>query len=439
MKTVFTDIEKELDLKNYTIAALLWNFYIFVTWLIFVTQRNQELIRKRNVPACMVQFIAAWGTSNIWLAKMTAWPYVYFCIPQPLLLFVSYVFSVNWMLSYNFRAIILLNEFYANKLATFQNSNGANVEKLLETLKLNRAEKFIFALQKKLLKSSNTLQRTPSSNELKLGIVEKAGLTHTYSTRVVFKAATWTTVFGTALFLLAMGYTYQFGPSSVDPNFHARAIDYIPLFILSALHFFSIPYFLYLIRSVSDSLYIKLEQTVTLATYIPCFTMWLLTYFIPLFEGIFWIGPNIWLLIIHFVAHTSLFTIPGIYALIKGNRKPIDNTVESFQRVLNDKELFQRLKKILAQDFCVENALFYEEYMALFPSATTSKISHAISTPEGARRHVQYIVKAFIVNGALHELNLTSATKKAVLAEAQKGNYSVEILERAKNEVVQLM
>ncbi|KAI9141910.1 hypothetical protein BKA69DRAFT_1166290 [Paraphysoderma sedebokerense] len=383
MKTVFTDIEKELDLKNYAIAALLWNFYIFTTWLIFI--------------------------------------------------------GINWMFSYNFRAVILLNEFYANKLATFQNSNSANIEKLLGTLKLNRAEKFIFKLQKKLLNADKRMQRSPSESELRQGLVEKAGLTQSFNVAVVLKAVAWTSLFGVFLFLLTMGYTYQFGPASLDPNFKSNGIDYIPVFLFSVLHVMSIPYFLYLIRSVSDSLYIKLEQTVTLAAYIPGFIMWLLTYFVPFFERLFWVGPNIWLLLVLFVAHTALFTIPGIYALLKGNKKPIDNSVESFQRVLNDKELFQRLKKVLAQDFCVENALFYEEYMALFPNATASRISHAISTPEAARRHVQYIVKTFIVNGALHELNLTSATKKAVLAEAQKGNYSVEILERAKNEVVQLM
>ncbi|KAI9144197.1 hypothetical protein BKA69DRAFT_846501 [Paraphysoderma sedebokerense] len=187
----------------------------------------------------------------------------------------------------------------------------------------------------------------------------------------------------------------------------------------------------------------KLEQILAISAFYPLFFLFIVTYFVRPVASVFWFGHNFWLFILLFITHTISIACPALYALLRQRGSDqkmilIAHNMDSFLRVLNNKDLFQKFKHILAEDFSIENALFWEEYNALIPS-NSSKTTHTILDADAARRQVQYIVNTFILPGSPHELNLSARTRKAIVQQATKNNYNTDILEPAKNEVIQLM
>ncbi|KAI9144199.1 RGS domain-containing protein [Paraphysoderma sedebokerense] len=179
----------------------------------------------------------------------------------------------------------------------------------------------------------------------------------------------------------------------------------------------------------------KLEQTTALMLFYPIFAIFLASYALKP-----WFGHVIFIIALITINHTVSITIPALYAFFRGGHENIhvEQSMESFQRVLNDRDMFQRFKIILAEDFSIENAMFLEEYNTLAPNST-SKTTQTILDAESTKKHIEYIVNNFIISGSPYELNLSSKTRKSIISEAKKDNYTIEILEPAKNEVTQLM
>ncbi|KAI9144175.1 hypothetical protein BKA69DRAFT_1056108 [Paraphysoderma sedebokerense] len=131
-----TMTSEEDQVRNYLAVAISWNVYLLSSTLLFWTQRKKEIIRKRNVTICMVQVVAVFGASNVWLAKLLVWPYVFFSVPWLLLLFTNYFCSISWQLTYFLRATILLNEYYTNRLGAMLNHKTNNMEHIVKQLGL---------------------------------------------------------------------------------------------------------------------------------------------------------------------------------------------------------------------------------------------------------------------------------------------------------------
>ncbi|KAI9144184.1 hypothetical protein BKA69DRAFT_1172963, partial [Paraphysoderma sedebokerense] len=425
--------------RNYLGTVITWNLYLISTTALFLAQQKKEMIRKRNVAICMVQVVSVFGASNVWLAKLLFWPQVSVSVPWLLLLAANYFFAISWQLSYYLRAIILLNEYYTNRLGAIINNRLINMEIILRELGLNRAERLIFALQRKIVDTG--FYRSDSKRQDRYQLIQETGIQTTFGLRTVMKCVCWTLLFECLLYLMVIGYTSGFTAAALNPRFSAYGRDWIPMYIFSGIYFLLLPYFLYVLRNVQDSFYMRLEQTIVLATYAPCYALWMLTFLVPAWTKAIWPGPNIWLVFLGVVCHTISIAFPAMYEFLRGRKDQkilLSYTLEAFQKVLNDRSLFSQLKDILAEDFCIENALFYEEYICLFPTDSQNS-SYITENPESVHRHVFHIVQTFIAPGSPHELNLTSHARKEIMNAIHDQNFSIEILEPARKEIVQLM
>ncbi|KAI9144176.1 hypothetical protein BKA69DRAFT_1172956 [Paraphysoderma sedebokerense] len=411
------------DVPAYITTVVVWNAYIICSTILFCALQKKDFIRKRNVTACLFQVFFSLWCGNVWLARLNLWPSISNSVPWIVAAVSNYVSVINWYFSYFTRTVILLNDYYSAKIASMINKKSGvkSEEDVLKLLCLNKGEKFALRLQKKLVtigqpsSSSHNRQETIALLTNKVGIVRGIGF------YALLKWFLYSTIVELIIVLVVTGYTFGFSTKALAPNLATNGLEWI----------------------VKDSLYLKLEQTVALVFFYPFFVLYFLTYYVRAVANVFTFGHTMWFVILLTIAHTTTVTAPALYALLKRDTSDqkalLNSSLESFSRVLNDPFLFGELKQILVENFSIENALFMEEYGALVPSGL-SKQTHTILDAEGTQLHIQSIIKNFIVSGAPNELNITSKTRRAIVAASQRGGQlSADILEPAKEEVVQMM
>ncbi|KAI9144177.1 hypothetical protein BKA69DRAFT_1172957 [Paraphysoderma sedebokerense] len=316
-------------------------------------------------------------------------------------------------------------------------------EDMLRMLCLSPAEKFAFNLQKKLINFGQPPSTFQDRQETVALLTNKVGVIKGIGFSALLKFFICLGIAEFFLVLIVLGYSGGYSNKALTPTFNAGGLEWLPLYILIVLFLSVVPAFAYLLRNVKDSLYLRVEQMTSFFLFFPFFILYLLTYFVRPVAAIFTFGQSIWLAMLITVLHTVTVTAPALYALLKsgsGDQKALlNNSVESFGRVLNDSFLFAELKKILVENFAIENALFLEEFDVLVPSVM-SRQTHTILDADGTQQQIQSIIRNFIVNGAPNELNITSKTRQAIVRAWQRGGQlSADILEPAKEEVVQMM
>ncbi|KAI9145079.1 hypothetical protein BKA69DRAFT_1122016 [Paraphysoderma sedebokerense] len=119
-------------------------------------------------------------------------------------------------------------------------------------------------------------------------------------------------------------------------------------------------------------------------------------------------------------------TVPTLVALVVHRKRQnllIDHSLDAFNKILNDRRLFAEFKQSLAEDFCIENGLFWEDWMEARQSLKNSV------------KHVQTIFPT----SANLELNVTATTKKKIAESIEQNILAAEIFAEAKAEVFQMM
>ncbi|KAI9144933.1 RGS domain-containing protein [Paraphysoderma sedebokerense] len=107
----------------------------------------------------------------------------------------------------------------------------------------------------------------------------------------------------------------------------------------------------------------------------------------------------------------------------------LNHTFETFEKILNDKKLFVEFKKSLAEDFCIENGLFWEDWRAL----------KSISDRTETERAVHAIYNKYIRQNAQYEINISSSTKSKFIKMIDSKSTDFSIVEEVKKEVFQMM
>ncbi|KAI9144201.1 hypothetical protein BKA69DRAFT_1148569 [Paraphysoderma sedebokerense] len=328
---------------------------------------------------------------------------------------------------------------------------------MLQLLCLSRAEKIAFKLQKKLISVGQPPLISQDRQETVALLTNKVGVIKGIGFPALLKFFIYLGIAEFFLVLIVIGYSGGYSNKALTPSFNAGGLEWIPLYFGIVVFLLAVPAFAYLLRNlnnehgygltkstqVKDSLYLRLEQTVAFTLFYPFFILYLLTYFVRPVAATFTFGYTFWLVILLTILHTVTVTTPALYVLFKKDSSDqkalLNNSLESFSRVLNDSFLFAELKKILVENFAIENALFLEEFDVLVPSGM-SRQTHTILDADGTQLQIQSIIRNFIVSGAPNELNITSKTRKAIVAAWQRGGQlSADILEPAKEEVVQMM
>ncbi|KAI9143698.1 RGS domain-containing protein [Paraphysoderma sedebokerense] len=148
-------------------------------------------------------------------------------------------------------------------------------------------------------------------------------------------------------------------------------------------------------------------------------------------------GDLVWLFSVVVICHTISVTAPvlGVDIMkLRPTKESVNNTLDNFNKILMDRRLFAQFKKSLAEDFSIENGLFFEDLLALENDENKRK-----NSPKLYEKSIIAIYQNYIKPGANHELNIAAPTRKKITQEIQAKNYKLEIYEQAKKEVCQMM
>ncbi|KAI9144196.1 hypothetical protein BKA69DRAFT_1056239 [Paraphysoderma sedebokerense] len=249
----------EEQYRNYSVAAILWNVYIISTTGLFLAQRRNDVIRKRSISCCMLQVICGIATSNSWLARVNFWPVITTHYPWIMIMIINYTFNLNWMLSYFLRTIILLNDYYTNRIGSIlqRKSDIENVDELLRQLQPSRAELIIFNIQKRFFNEDSQIDSEKEYLKYDRGRIleNRIGIKRNIGLRQVLKCTAVVTAVEVVLFLIVMGYSGGFSPNAIDPFFSAGGKEWMPIYAFVVLYLIAAAYFLYLLRNVSSKVF----------------------------------------------------------------------------------------------------------------------------------------------------------------------------------------
>ncbi|KAI9224593.1 hypothetical protein BC828DRAFT_395191 [Blastocladiella britannica] len=118
---------------------------------------------------------------------------------------------------------------------------------------------------------------------------------------------------------------------------------------------------------------------------------------------------------------------------LRRDRLPMQQTTESFQRLLADRELFAKFKKVLAEHFSLENGLFWDDFREIEESVSAHR-------PESAMREdLNRLYAQYIPPNSPRELNLMSSTRDTVMRDHAACRLSVTSFAPVKKEVFDMM
>lgn len=415
------------DEKNiyYGIQAFYYT-YMLSTLAVFLYHRNVEFIRIRQpllitlhtlVSLLICQnFLAYFYSFHIFAWNAFGGKHVAAYV-------VTYAANPFWLLFYFLRCISLVSAYYSNVI---QIRKGG--------VKLNIVEKLMF----RILSAISSNSRNNSTKNL-LGVDTSNETDHqivVIGPRTILKASIATLAVGVITLLIVLGYMGCYGHDGWCTNeyAHSTGLDFLPQYIFVAVYFLLIPYFLYLIHNVHESYFLKREFQVTLSTFFICFCVYLVDKFV-FYRRMVLIGENVWLFTCVLICHTFSVTLPAIFVTVQTfkQKNPImDCTLENLHKVLTDGRLFDQFKIILAEDFCIENGLFWNEVSRL------ESEFHQLQ-PQQLEKTVLIIFHKYIKPNANFELNITAGTRNMITQEISSKKIKHTIYDQAKKEVFQMM
>ncbi|KAI9145078.1 hypothetical protein BKA69DRAFT_1122015 [Paraphysoderma sedebokerense] len=423
---------------NYYTVVAICNVYMAFTLAILLATRHTEFLQKRQPVALLCHGVVATALMNDYLRLETFASVhgVTHTTRDVLNYAIQYLCAPAWTLFYFLRCISLVGQYYGNVMHIKES----------EVTKMNFVERI--TLQALRYFADAYKPKDTSSFSTEADILFKSGIDTTgiitITPRTILKIGGLTLCLGAAMLAGVLGYAGCYSSpvygQCFNEDIRKAGLDFLPIYILVIISFFVIPYFIFLIRKVKDSFYLRLEFQVTLAVFMVFFLLFALNeYRYSLFVNINPNGSRLWLLILVLLCHTASVTIPIIVALIRERKKKIvllDHSLEAFNKILNDRRLFVEFKKSLAEDFCIENGLFWDDLMALLQASADPS---SPKKPADINKAVLGIYSNYIKAGSRYELNISAGTKKKITQAITAKKYDLTILESAKNEVFQMM
>ncbi|KAI9144931.1 hypothetical protein BKA69DRAFT_645114 [Paraphysoderma sedebokerense] len=350
-------VDPETYTAYYTLVGV-YNAYMLSTTLVLWYFRRLEFLQKRQPLVLVFHAIVAWLTGNElvglftykeihWLNVKTGHIGTYV---------ILYTCTPLWLLCYFLRCISLVSQYYGNAIHVTETQ-------------LNLVERSIFRFLKFFARDKRvSFDTTSTSSTVKL--TENTNVV-TFKLKSFIKTISVVMIIEVVMLLIALGYTKCYNPDGKCLNLGARKAGYdmAAVFAFISIYVLLLPYFLYLIRKVKDSFFLRLELQITLCTFLVMFTLFIIDWYSTTFNTINPYHGYLWLLIGLLLCHTVSVVIPVIAAVVLkyGKEKVLLNhSIEACEKILNDRRLSVEFRKSLAEDFCIENGLFWEDWKGSF-------------------------------------------------------------------------
>ncbi|ORZ34572.1 RGS domain-containing protein [Catenaria anguillulae PL171] len=217
-------------------------------------------------------------------------------------------------------------------------------------------------------------------------------------------------------------------------------IAYYPQFISLVAWFPAVTFLLNVLRRVPDRLLLVAEHVVHYFIFVVGVILYWILHFVQPPDGS---GGTIRTLALWVVVTLSLLVSTSLPALLAvsnhlsccngARRSSMQQTTESFQRLLADKELFSQFKKVLAEHFSLENGLFWDDFREL------EQMNAAKKPDQSIREALNRLYLEYVPPGAPRELNLMSRTREAVISDFNNNRLTIRSFDPVKKEVFDMM
>ncbi len=368
---------------------------LLAIWLVFwyimtVLNRDQQLIIKRGVPNTLLFSFTAFGSFFSNVIGTTAFIELRYTIPCPIPLYLNYICTFGILYSYFSRAVGLIYEKHINMIMALS-GNEVKTKSYLEHLNW---------LEKRLLRSKELIIKLEADSNKATIIQTHLNLNKLHKPKNILKynliVAAVSSIVATLMLMTNIDYwTKPFCP----------VIQYVPLYAAMIVIIGFSVYLCYLLRTLNDPFYLKIEFVIVMGIVVPVGFLTFLGLRLP---GI--PEANVLLLLIAILAHFTSIVIPNILAFRIKRHKDV-NKRSSTASVVSLVDIKQKA----AERFCLELALFKEDYDA----------TKALKSSQDIELACMAIYQKYLVKNAPQELNLSSELMKKLKIQFENRDFTI--------------
>lgn len=220
---------------------------------------------------------------------------------------------------------------------------------------------------------------------------------------------------------------------------HAFGLVFVPIELISVFGLIFVPFSIYFISKYKDGLSLKYEMSITLVLEMPIFAVYVILDSIDN-DDFITINDTIFIILICYLCLFITVIYPVGVILWKKTKKAGDWTI--YESYMKDKRTFGEIKLVMAAEFCIENALFIEEYEQLkllkgkvFGGSSNMLDCNRILNDQDIRSGVRKMYNKFVVEGSVLQLNLSSEVVSCAAKDVINYDYGLECLDPILKEV----
>jgi hypothetical protein len=484
--------------ESHTIFLLSLNFFFLAAFLLFVRYRRCEIISQRAPKLVYVTAICAVIFANFHVLRVSGTQYLYSSIPCYVEVWIMFLVLPTWLMSYCLRVTFVMAKYTIGEELVLEDGEIDAVKRKLP---------FVVRLIKFCLKKSSKGINCPNSydgsfasdysqttqtdrfSDVDAGvqISQKILLRillvffgvycailvviHSQVDNITISPPTFPTYLMPADKFMQLGEDGNHDHPFLQCSSGCYSVQEI-IFIYVAPSYFialiAIPYFLYILRNVQDTLYIRKEISLYLGAMAPLLALFVVTtkllgrrvveerlgdhevlvYLLEAFARAIRPTLGVW-------SFTVSITAPAVMAYLRVNeRKAITFNYDSFNNIFTDLEMLARFKKHLMTQLCIENGMFAEEFiysvLLILPNQETFSPDqlemalqlHYDRNPRSRKRvrvAVLRIYTNFIEENCCYELNLVGKTRLQIQEALLCGQLHPLVFMQAWNEIYHLM
>jgi hypothetical protein len=421
---------------TFILYAVVLNLYFLVVLFVFLGQRASPIISKRLPIVVFIMAVCSMLLANAQLFSMESFPIDEYFSCRLRLSFTYFVLPV-WYTMFVIRMVHLTVTYKLNQLRL-----GLTRVDLFGAGEVHMVEWALISLFSRVFRFGGTWGGIEAGARRKSVVTMMRHLVQgapRENLRVLL------TIVGGVWAVFGAMYCIILVPSLVvgEPERGSKECDvllHVPVYAVIGI---LSPFLLRMVKNVREQNAIRRELLVTFVLSIGVFVSYVL---------LLWLLPespadNATMIVWYVGCFSLSATYPAVLALASRRQsRHLNLSLASFQQVLDSPQHFTEFKQIVAQQFCYENVLFYQQYKELFamsqlgsssddflplpPSVAPSKESEAL---------LLSIYHDFIKQGAPHQLNLPSSVTAQVAENIRNKNLHPSILTPVYNDVYQML
>ncbi|KAJ3090839.1 hypothetical protein HK102_002490 [Quaeritorhiza haematococci] len=323
------------------------DIFWIATSVVYYLRRNHEYLQPRLIELVLVNTICLFVMINQFMFEF---PVLHFGVHIPCVWFmiVYHFVAPTWVFTIFLRTGQLLLTYVSAQARLELSIHG----KVIIYSTMNRFERAMLRTQFFFFGSNP--EQWLAGNNRKVGIQQ---LLKTFAVLTFVQAA---------VFVISIGI--KRGDLSI-----CNLADYAVLFVFFGVFLLLIPYLLYSIRTINETFRMLQEMVLIMLN----IYVWIVVYFLTekLSHTTLQSTTNTLFFAVMAVVHHCIQVVyPVTISFISDyRRKNLSLRRDSFEKTIADPVLFQEFKKVLAQEFTIENALFVETYLCMKKRTLTLK------------------------------------------------------------------